>query len=123
MLVAEDDPECRSAIHDILKMEHHVTAVQNGEEAMSRLLEETYDLLIVDCRMPGLSGVEFYKWLLDNHAELQKRVIFVTGDIFVPEIKSFLETTGCQYITKPFAVEDFKQTINRGPSYHRGAPL
>ena len=113
VLVAEDDPDCRSAIHDILKMEHHVTSVKNGEEAMSRLLEESYDLLIVDCRMPGLNGVELYKWLLDNRAELQRRVIFVTGDIFVPEIKSFLETTGCQYITKPFAVEDFKQTINQ----------
>jgi len=113
VLVAEDDPDCRSAIHDILKMEHHVTAVESGEEAMNRLLDEQYDLLIVDCRMPGLNGVELYKWLLENRAELQRKVIFVTGDIFVPEIKSFLETTGCQYITKPFAVEDFKNTINQ----------
>jgi hypothetical protein len=35
----------------------------------------------------------------------------MTGDIFVPEIKSFLETTGCPYITKPFAMDDFRRTV------------
>jgi hypothetical protein len=30
----------------------------------------------------------------------------------VPEIKSFLETTGCPYITKPFAMDDFRRTVN-----------
>ncbi len=112
VLVAEDDPDCSSAINDILKKEHRVTAVRSGEEAKRRLLEENYDLCIIDCRMPGLNGVELYKWMLENRTELQKRVIFMTGDIFVPEIKSFLESTGCRYITKPFAMNDFKQAVN-----------
>lgn len=112
VLVAEDDPDCRSAISDILRAEHHVTAVKNGEEAMTWLLRQSYDLLIIDCRMPGLNGVELYRWLVENRAELQGKVIFTTGDIFVPEIKSFLESTGCQYITKPFAMDDFKRAVN-----------
>jgi len=113
VLVAEDDADCRSAISDILRTEHQVTAVRNGEEAMSRLLKEDFDLLIIDCRMPGLNGVELYRWLLENRADIQKRVIFMTGDIFVPEIKSFLEKTGCQYITKPFAMDDLKRAVNK----------
>lgn len=112
VLVAEDDPDCRSAISDILKAEHHVTTVANGEEATNRLIKENYDLVIIDCRMPGLSGIELYKWLLDNRVELEKKVVFMTGDMFVPEIKSFIETTGCQYITKPFAMEDFKRAVS-----------
>lgn len=112
VLVAEDDADCRSAVSDILKAEYSVTTVKNGEEAVTRLTRETYDLLIVDCRMPGINGVELYKWLLDNRIELQKRVIFMTGDICVGEIRSFLESTGCQYITKPFATEDFKRSIS-----------
>ncbi|MBI4830594.1 MAG: response regulator [Candidatus Lindowbacteria bacterium] len=111
VLVAEDDPDCRSAISDILKAEYSVTAVKDGEEAVQRLSRENYDLLIVDCRMPGLNGVELYRWLLDNRVELQKKVIFMTGDVCVGEIRSFLETTGCQYITKPFATEDFKRSV------------
>jgi signal transduction histidine kinase len=111
LLVAEDDPDCMLAIMDILKQEHEVTAVKNGQEAMSNLTKEDFDLLIIDCRMPGLSGVELYRWVLQNKSELQKRVVFMTGDMFVPEIKSFLEKTGCQYITKPFIMEDFKRAI------------
>lgn len=112
VLVAEDDPDCRSAVSDILKAEHEVSAVENGKEAIIRLAGEDYDLIIIDCMMPGLNGFELYKWLLDNRAELRKKVIFITGDIFVPEIKSFLDATGCQYVTKPFAMEDFKRAVN-----------
>ena len=112
VLVAEDDPDCRSAVSDILRMEYDVTAVENGKEAIRHLSGSDYDLLIIDCMMPGLNGFELYKWLLDNRAELREKVVFMTGDIFVPEIKSFIETTGCPYITKPFAMNDFKRTIN-----------
>lgn len=112
VLVAEDDPECRSVIGDILKKEHAITVVDNGEEAIEKLSNERYDLLIVDCKMPGFNGVELYKWLLENQSEMQKRVIFITGVFFVPEIKSFLESTGCPYITKPFSLEDLKETVN-----------
>ena len=112
VLVAEDDPDCRSATSDILQADHDVTAVENGQEAMAKLVEENFDLIVIDCRMPGLNGIELYKWLLDNRAELQKRVIFMSGDIFLPEIKAFLETTGCQYIAKPFAMEDLKRAVS-----------
>ena len=112
ILVAEDDPDCRSAVCDILRPEHDVFAVGNGEEAILHLSAEDFDLVIIDCMMPGLNGFDLYKWLLDNRAELRERVVFMTGDIFVPEIKSFLETTGCPYITKPFAMEDFRHTVN-----------
>jgi two-component system NtrC family sensor kinase len=112
VLVAEDDLDCRSAVSDILKMEHLVSAVENGEEAIRHISKEDFDLVIIDCMMPGLNGFELYKWLLDNRPELRSKVIFMTGDIFVPEIKSFLETTGCPYITKPFAMDDFRRTVN-----------
>ncbi|RJP14015.1 MAG: response regulator [Candidatus Abyssobacteria bacterium SURF_5] len=111
VLVAEDDPDCMLAITDILKAEHEVISVCNGQEAVKNLKKENFDLLIVDCRMPGLNGVELYRWLIENKSELQRRVIFMTGDIFVPEIKSFLEKSGCPYITKPFVMDDFKRTI------------
>jgi len=111
VLVAEDDPDCRSAVSDILSARHDVTAVNNGREAIKHLSGADYDLVIIDCMMPGLNGFELYKWLLDNRAELRRKVVFMTGDIFVPEIKSFLETTGCPYITKPFSMEDFLRTI------------
>jgi signal transduction histidine kinase len=112
VLVAEDDLDCRAAVSDILKMEYDVSAVENGEEAIAELSKEEYDLVIIDCMMPGLNGFELYKWMLDNRAELREKVVFMTGDIFVPEIKSFLETTGCPYITKPFAMDDFRRTVN-----------
>ena len=112
VLVAEDDLDCRSAVSDILRMDHLVSAVENGEEAVKQLSEEDFDLVIIDCMMPGLNGFELYKWLLDNRPMLKEKVIFMTGDIFVPEIKSFLETTGCPYITKPFAMDDFRRTVN-----------
>jgi signal transduction histidine kinase len=111
VLVAEDDPDCRSAVTDILRMEYDVSAVENGEEAIAHLCENRIDLVVIDCMMPGLNGFELYKWILDNQPELRERVVFMTGDIFVPEIKSFLETTGCPYITKPFAMDDFRRAV------------
>ena len=112
VLVAEDDPDCRSAVSDILKLEYEVAAVGDGQEAITHLSKGDFDLVIIDCLMPGLNGFELYKWLLDNRPELRKKVVFITGDIFVPEIKSFLDASGCPYVTKPFAMEDFRQTVN-----------
>ncbi len=112
VLIAEDDPDCMAAVSDILRVEHEVTTVKNGQEAMKSLKKDNFDLLIIDCRMPGLSGVELYRWILDNKSELQKKVIFMTGDVFIPEIKIFLEKSGCQYIAKPFVMDDFKRVVN-----------
>ena len=111
VLVAEDDPDCRSAVTDILRMEYDVSAVENGEEAVGHLSTNSVDLVVIDCMMPGLNGFELYQWILDNQPELREKVIFMTGDIFVPEIKSFLDTAGCPYITKPFAMDDFRRAI------------
>ncbi len=111
VLVAEDDPDCRSAVTDILRMEYDVHAAENGEEAIAHLSANGADLVVIDCMMPGLNGFELYKWILDNRPDLREMVVFMTGDIFVPEIKSFLETTGCPYITKPFAMDDFRRTV------------
>ncbi len=112
VLVAEDDPDCRSAVSDILRLEHDVTAVENGRQALIHLSEENYDLVVIDCMMPGLNGFELYKWVLDNRPELREKVVFMTGDIFVAEIKSFIEATGRPYIAKPFELDDFKRTIS-----------
>jgi len=59
ILVIEDDEEMRALLRDVIEEEGFQTAsVNNGSEAFRKLAKESFDLIITDVRMPGLTGLE-----------------------------------------------------------------
>ena len=80
-----------------------MVAVSSGSEAIWRAEgDEDFDIVLLDLRMPDVSGQQvFERWRRERH-ELSDRVVFITGDIVSPELQAFLLGSGRPYIAKPF---------------------
>ncbi|MFN8583084.1 MAG: ATP-binding protein [Gemmatimonadaceae bacterium] len=112
LLVVDDEAGIREALTRLLsRMGHAVDAAADGFEARERLASRTYDRILLDVRMPGLSGDTLYRELADRSQDLASRVIFLTGDSENATLQSFVASTGCPCITKPFTLDDVRRSI------------
>lgn len=113
ILVVEDEPTVAKLIVDVLREEgHHVDAVLESPEALTRLSREQYDLVISDLRMPRLDGPAFYDALVRSGSPMCERIIFITGDTLAPRTLKFLESKNLPYLAKPFLVEELKLAVH-----------
>jgi CheY-like chemotaxis protein len=71
-------------------------------EALSLLRQRSFDVIISDVRMPGMSGREFLERLRRDRPDLVPRVVFSTGDTFAPDTAALLKEAGLPTVTKPF---------------------
>ncbi len=115
ILVVEDEAALAAAVTDALRDAGYVVDhASDGEEALERVRERRFDLVICDLKMPRLDGQSFYRMLGDARPGLADRVIFVTGDVAGTEAEKFLEETGCRFLAKPFRLGDLLRAVRDG---------
>jgi CheY-like chemotaxis protein len=90
-----------------------VTPSSRGDEAIQRLESGTFDLIVCDIRMPGLSGVDLYDWLKAQRPAMTRRILYTTGDTFDAKTREFLESSQVPYLGKPFDLKQLKQSLER----------
>jgi two-component system NtrC family sensor kinase len=123
ILVVEDEAPLAAAVTDALRDAGYVVErAADGEEALNRLKEKTYDLVICDLKMPRLDGKAFYRLLGTTAPEMVRRVVFVTGDVAGTDAESFLEQSGCRWLAKPFRLADLLQTVREAWRADGGKP-
>ena len=93
-----------------------VEQAPDGEEALVKVREQSFDLVICDLKMPRLDGRAFYRTLAAVAPGLAKRVIFVTGDVAGTDAEQFLEESGCRWLAKPFRLGDLLRAVKEGLS-------
>ena len=102
-LLVEDEPALATAVADALTdAGFRVDRSADGEDALARVRERTYDLVICDLKMPRLDGPSFYRAAAEVAPNLRERIVFVTGDVAGTDAERFLEETGCRWLAKPF---------------------
>src|SRR5215213_7781592 len=107
VLVVEDEPALAAAVAEALMDAGFVVdRAGDGEEALARVGERPYDLVVCDLKMPRLDGMSFYRAIALTSPELAKRVIFVTGDVAGTDAERFLAQSGCRWLAKPFRLGD-----------------
>ena len=107
ILVVDDERVVAELIVEILSDSNHkVDAAHNGIDGLRLLRHRDYDLIVLDLRMPDMSGQQMYQEMERHHPEHVSRVLFVTGDTVMPEIQEFLQRAGNPCLLKPFSVED-----------------
>lgn len=89
ILIAEDDTDLRNMLAEALGQEYDVTGVASGDKALQLLIMGTFDILLTDMGMPGMTGEEVVRAL---SPEIRKRliIIFSTGQSR-DELASLLE--------------------------------
>jgi len=106
-LVVEDERALGEAVAATLIDEgFRVDRADNGEEALSRVRDQHYDVIICDLKMPKVDGMAFFAELSKSMPNVAKRLVFVTGDVAGSEAERFLEESGCRWIAKPFRLRD-----------------
>jgi len=103
VLVVEDEPALAMAVSEALVDAGFVVdRAGDGEEGLTRLAEQSYELIVCDLKMPRIDGMQFYRAMAAATPALARRVIFVTGDVAGTDAERFLEETGCRWLSKPF---------------------
>jgi len=117
ILVVEDEAALAAAVRDALHDAGYVVEhAADGEEALARVRDRVFDLVICDLKMPRLDGQSFYRLLADARPGLARRVIFVTGDVAGTDAEKFLEESGCRFLAKPFRLGDLLRAVREGLS-------
>jgi len=114
ILVVDDEPITLQLLAHLLSGEgYDVESTGDAETALAKIKSERYNLILLDIKLPGMSGIELYKNMQKTARSLASRVVFITGDAMAPDTMSFLSRTKAPYISKPFDIKKLKQTIKR----------
>ncbi len=114
ILVVDDEPVIRDFLSHVLTDEgHEVETVDNADDALEKVETERYSLILLDIKMPGMSGIELYNHFKKTAQSLARRVVFITGDVMGADTTAFLSRTKALRIDKPFDAEQLKKEINR----------
>ncbi len=112
VLVVDDEASVRVSLQRYLAGRgHDVETTASGEDALARLRATSYDAVIVDMRMPDLSGEQLFERLRSNDPAHAERVIFTTGDLVNEQMRRFLDGSGRPCVPKPFEFASFDQAL------------
>ena len=112
VLLVEDERALAAVVSEALtEAGLDVDYASDGEEALARMRQKTYDAIVCDLKMPRVDGITFYRAIAAATPALARRVIFVTGDIAGTDAERFLEESGCRWLAKPFRLGDLLRAV------------
>ncbi len=112
ILAIDDDPSLLAMIGEALASDgHEVELVDNASEALKRIQDTLYDILLVDLIMPDMNGIA----LLKEAKKIQpdSEVIIITGFGDIQSAVQAIKEGAYNYITKPFQIEKFLIDIQK----------
>jgi two-component system cell cycle sensor histidine kinase/response regulator CckA len=113
ILLVEDEAKLASAVADALGDAGYIVEhAADGEQALAKIAERAFDVVICDLKMPRLDGKAFYRRLSESAPALAKRIVFVTGDVAGTDAERFLEESGCRWLAKPFRLGDLLRAVS-----------
>ena len=114
ILVAEDERDIRELIVITLQLGgFNVIDVPNGAEAVKKAEEIYPDLILMDVRMPKMTGYEACKALKANDKTRDIPVVFLSAKGQEAEVSTGLELGAEEYFLKPFAPDELSERVNQ----------
>ena len=114
VLVVDDEPELRRSIARLLtRSRWQVDVADSGEEGLQYLAKSSYDAVLCDLRMPGMSGPEFFRRLEAEASPAVGQLVFMTGDVVSPEAQRFLGEAARPVLAKPFGLHELLEVLGQ----------
>lgn len=117
ILLVDDNPISRRVASLMLEnWDYKVEAVDSGQQALRRLREATYDLVLLDIQMPGMSGYKVLETLREQERAEGRRavpVVALTAHCVVGEQEKAMQAGMDGFLTKPVDRAALSQTLNR----------
>lgn len=112
ILLLEDDYDYKNSIKEYLEtLNYIVDDYENGDHAYNAIYEKSYHLLILDIRVPGLSGYEIVKNIREDNNNIP--VIFITSLTDINNLSMGYELGCNDYIKKPFSPKELKYRVEQ----------
>ena len=112
LLIAEDNKEVRTYVKNNLANEYNIIEAANGEDALTKAINQLPDLIISDIMMPKIDGIQLCKTLKEDLRTGHIPVILLTARTTVLQIEEGLKIGADDYITKPFNMTHLKLRIS-----------
>ena len=112
ILIAEDERDIRDLITFTLRFAgHDVTAASNGAEAVEQVEKVMPDLIMLDVRMPKMTGYEACEQIKSQEATKHIPVVFLSAKGQDTEVRIGMEAGATDYILKPFAPDKLTERV------------
>lgn len=110
ILVCDDDEGVRESLNLILEDRYEVVLSVNGEDCCRRLeAGENYDILLLDIKMPRISGLDILKKVKEKKPS--QKAIIITGYGCADVAAEAINMGACDYIVKPFNSKDVLNSV------------
>ncbi len=112
ILIAEDEPDIRELVAFMLRFAgYEVLAASNGEEAVQAATRDVPDLILMDVRMPRMTGYDACRLMKANPDLQDVPVVFLSAKGQESEIQSGLDAGAEEYLLKPFSPDELTHRV------------
>jgi len=117
VLVVDDEAGLREMMAEALAGQGaRVETAPGGRQALEILARVPVDVLVLDVRMPEVSGTDLWTRISRANPALARRTVFCTGDVIGPETHDLIAGTGCPSVSKPFEWTRFFDAVAEAAS-------
>ena len=117
VLVVDDDEIIRETLYELLSEEYLCQTAETAEKAFARLEADTYDVVLTDISMPGLSGLELLGQVRQRFPETPVIIISGIGD--QEHAQGLIKLGAFDFLLKPFRLEVVEKSVRRAVEFRR----
>jgi len=111
VLVVDDDPVVQRSCERILREDYDVRMVDSGRGGLSLLAAESFDLALVDLKLPDISGMDILRHAADRCPDLP--IIIITGYSTIRSAVRAIKLGAFDYVAKPFTPDEIEATVEK----------
>ena len=112
ILIVDDEKNIRLTLSQALEvLEVDIDMAENGEEALAKLKEKEFSLILLDLRMPGISGMEVLRQVREIRPDIL--VIIITAHGTVESAIEAMKLGACDFLQKPFVPDEIRELVSR----------
>ena len=91
-----------------------VIVATSGDQAMEWLQQQSFDIVLLDSKMPGsCSSEDIYRWMQKYHPDQAAKTVLVLSNVSDPGVRVFVDATKIMCLVKPFEVPDLLALVRR----------
>ncbi len=116
-LVVDDDETIRDTLYELLSESYICQTAETAEKAVARLQADTYDVVLTDISMPGLSGLELLGQIRQRFPNTP--VIVISGISDQEHAQGLIKLGAFDYLLKPFSLDEVEKSVKRAIEYRK----
>ena len=117
VLIVDDEEGILESLRLILQPEYELTLARDGQDALAKLDKQTFELVLLDVKMPKADGIEVLRWIRSHRGALP--VLMLTAYQSVEVAKEAVKLGATDYLPKPFDRNHVVVTVRETLNPHR----